>query len=70
MDSCVLCSKPALVKQNREVAIDAMMKSELDRQLAACLRRHDWNFYDQRRGRRRDAENDHDIVREVFKVTK
>ena len=37
MNSCAFCSTPcAWVKQNREIAIDAMMKfSELDRELAA-----------------------------------
>jgi ABC-type nitrate/sulfonate/bicarbonate transport system substrate-binding protein len=61
-----------LVKQNREVAMDAMMKfSELDRELAA-------RTYDGMIGTfttngvvdEETQKNDLDIVREVLKVTK
>jgi len=61
-----------LVKQNRGAAMDTMMKFFRVRQGIgrAHLRRHDRNFYHQRRGREKRRKNDLDIVREVLNVTR
>ena len=61
-----------LVKQNREVAMDAMMKfSELDRESGrAHLRRYDRNLHANGVVDEETQKNDLDIVREVLKGAK